>query len=325
MNMTSPSPSHWPVHSIFEHDLNYFQKQTKINIDINCNPALPSLPSHNKREQYSVLRQPNNQIPQCALALKKKKKLPWRQIAPFPLGLFISPPFSPFSRYDSTFIFLSPSYCYSVLLSLLLYIQFVFLFSPTWPLASHGPRSSQYEHPPLQSTNRVILCFPVEFFATNPLIRNDWYRKTDDKTIKMASHSLIPLVILLVVVAIFAVVGYIAYSIVQDVTKSTREKMEERNVMFTKDGMTVGVKELKDEDYKDRSQRLVSSFFPFFFGREKGGKRKKDKGLRLFSVLVNMWNHTSFPAYKSRLWNMTGSTDDQDGAEKRKPWVFCSF
>lgn len=89
--------------------------------------------------------------------------------------------------------------------------------------------------------------------------------------------------------------------------------------MFTKDGMTVGVKELKDEDYKDRSQRLVSSFFPFFFGREKGGKRKKDKGLRLFSVLVNMWNHTSFPAYKSRLWNMTGSTDDQDGAEKRKP------
>lgn len=135
----------------------------------------------------------------------------------------------------------------------------------------------------------------------------------------MASHSLVPLVILLVVVAIFAVVGYIAYSIVQDVTKSTREKMEERNVMFTKDGMTVGVKELKDEDYKDRSQRLVSSFFPFFFGREKGGKRKKDKGLRLFSVLVNMWNHTSFPAYKSRLWNMTGSTDDQDGAEKRKP------
>lgn len=135
----------------------------------------------------------------------------------------------------------------------------------------------------------------------------------------MANHSLVPLVILLVVVAVFAVVGYIAYSIVQDVTKSTREKMEERNVMFTKDGMTVGVKELKDEDYRDRSQRLVFFFFLFFFGREK----KKDRRLQLSSVLVNMWNHTSFPAYKSRLWNMTGSTDDQDGAEKRKPWVFC--
>lgn len=85
----------------------------------------------------------------------------------------------------------------------------------------------------------------------------------------MANHSLVPLVILLVVVAVFAVVGYIAYSIVQDVTKSTREKMEERNVMFTKDGMTVGVKELKDEDYRDRSQGLVFSFSLFSLGERK--------------------------------------------------------
>lgn len=94
----------------------------------------------------------------------------------------------------------------------------------------------------------------------------------------MASHSLIPLVILLVVVAIFGVVGYIAYSIVQDVTKNTREKMEERNVMFTKDGMTVGVKELKDEDYKDRSQRLVSFVFSFLLSK------RKEKGWRLTIV-----------------------------------------
>ena len=97
----------------------------------------------------------------------------------------------------------------------------------------------------------------------------------------MASHSLIPLVILLIVVAIFAVVGFIAYSIVQDVTKSTREKMEERNVMFTKDGMTVGVNELKDEDYRDRSQRLVS-FFPFFLW-EKKRKRTKTYNCLVFS------------------------------------------
>ena len=56
--------------------------------------------------------------------------------------------------------------------------------------------------------------------------------------------------------------------------------------------------------------------FPFFLWER---EKKKDRGLQLSSVLVNMWNHTSFPAYKSRLWNMTGSTDDQDGAEKRKP------
>lgn len=74
----------------------------------------------------------------------------------------------------------------------------------------------------------------------------------------MARASLLPLVILFVVIAILAVVGFIVYSIVQEVTNTTREKMEKRNVMFTKDGMTVGVKELKEEDYVDRSQRLVS-------------------------------------------------------------------
>ena len=35
--------------------------------------------------------------------------------------------------------------------------------------------------------------------------------------------------------------------------------MEKKNVKFTKDGMRVGVKEVKDEDYRDRTQRLVLS------------------------------------------------------------------
>ncbi|EYE98234.1 uncharacterized protein EURHEDRAFT_409570 [Aspergillus ruber CBS 135680] len=108
----------------------------------------------------------------------------------------------------------------------------------------------------------------------------------------MARASLLPLVILLVVIAVLAVVGFIVYSIVQDVTNTTREKMEKRNVMFTKDGMTVGVKELKEEDYVDRSQ----------------------------SILVNMWNHSSFPAYKSRLWNMAGKSEDKETVEKRRPY-----
>lgn len=48
----------------------------------------------------------------------------------------------------------------------------------------------------------------------------------------------------------------------------------------------------------------------------------------LGSVLVNMWNHTSFPAYKSRLWDMTGSSSQQqqnNGVEKRKPYVHLTF
>ncbi|KAF7592809.1 hypothetical protein BBP40_012492 [Aspergillus hancockii] len=109
----------------------------------------------------------------------------------------------------------------------------------------------------------------------------------------MARGSLVPLIILLVVVSVLAVIGYITWSIVQEVTRNTRSKMEKKNVVWTRDGMKVGVKELNDEDYKDRSQ----------------------------SVLVNMWNHTSFPAYKSRLWNMTGSTNEAQEVEKRKGCV----
>ncbi|BCS22636.1 uncharacterized protein APUU_30861S [Aspergillus puulaauensis] len=95
----------------------------------------------------------------------------------------------------------------------------------------------------------------------------------------MASRIL-PLIILFVVLAILAVVGFVVYSIVQDISDKTRDKMEKKNVMFTRDGMKVGVKEVNEEDYVDRSQ----------------------------SILVNMWNHTSFPAYKSRLWDMAGAS-----------------
>lgn len=33
--------------------------------------------------------------------------------------------------------------------------------------------------------------------------------------------------------------------------------MEKKNVVFTKDGMKVGVKEVKDEDYADSTQRCA--------------------------------------------------------------------
>ncbi|EPS29736.1 hypothetical protein POX_b03242 [Penicillium oxalicum] len=90
--------------------------------------------------------------------------------------------------------------------------------------------------------------------------------------------SLLPLILLLIFVAVIAVVGYIVYSIMQDVSKNTRAKMERKNIAFTKDGMKVQVREVRDEQYKDKTQ----------------------------SVLVNMWNHTNFPAYKSRLWGSPG-------------------
>ncbi|KAJ5644851.1 hypothetical protein N7507_010862 [Penicillium longicatenatum] len=103
----------------------------------------------------------------------------------------------------------------------------------------------------------------------------------------------IPLILLLLFVAIVAFVGYAVWTVVLDVKKNTRAEMERKHVSFSRDGMKVSMKEINDESYKDRTQ----------------------------SVLVNMWNHTSFPAYKSRLWDMTGSSGSstENGAEKRKP------
>ena len=52
--------------------------------------------------------------------------------------------------------------------------------------------------------------------------------------------------------------------------------MHKRNIHLTADGgMRVGVKELKHEDYSDKTQ----------------------------STIVKAWNLASWPEYKSRLWN----------------------
>ncbi|KAJ5953117.1 hypothetical protein N7454_000013 [Penicillium verhagenii] len=107
--------------------------------------------------------------------------------------------------------------------------------------------------------------------------------------------KIVPLVLLLLFVVIVAAVGYAVYSVLQDVKKNTRAEMERKHVVFSKEGMKVSMKEVNDEVYKDQTQ----------------------------SVLYNMWNHTSFPAYKSRLWDMTGASGSktESGAEKRKPYV----
>ncbi|EKV08858.1 hypothetical protein PDIG_67220 [Penicillium digitatum PHI26] len=107
----------------------------------------------------------------------------------------------------------------------------------------------------------------------------------------MGTRNLLPLILLLVFVGIVAAVGFIVYSVVKTVGQTTRERIERKNIALTREGMKVQVKEIEDEAYKDQTQ----------------------------SVLVNMWNHTSFPAYKSRLWDMAGSSSsEQKNAEKRK-------
>ena len=80
----------------------------------------------------------------------------------------------------------------------------------------------------------------------------------------MGARNIIPLILLLVFVGIIAAVGFVVYSIMQDVGKNTREKMERKNIAFTKDGMKVQVREVKDEAYKDQTQRCVLSSYVIF-------------------------------------------------------------
>jgi len=90
-----------------------------------------------------------------------------------------------------------------------------------------------------------------------------------------ALSQIFPLLVLLVVLGLAAFVGYAAYCVVNDVADKTSKKMEEKNVSFSKDGMRVGIKEKKTENYVDQTQ----------------------------SLLVKAWNFSTWPAYKSRLWN----------------------
>ncbi|KAL1973146.1 hypothetical protein VTN31DRAFT_6688 [Thermomyces dupontii] len=103
------------------------------------------------------------------------------------------------------------------------------------------------------------------------------------------ANSLIPVYILLGLAAVLGGIGLVVYKIVREVSDLARAEMEKKNVTFSRDGMKLGVQELNDEDYKDRSQ----------------------------SVLVKIWNHSSFPAYRSRLWRTAPTPGFNAGSEKK--------
>ena len=67
--------------------------------------------------------------------------------------------------------------------------------------------------------------------------------------------KLVPLVILFLVLAFAAFIGYAAYTIATDVADKTSKKMEKKNVSFGKEGMKIGVKEIKTENYVDQTQK----------------------------------------------------------------------
>ena len=75
--------------------------------------------------------------------------------------------------------------------------------------------------------------------------------------------QIIPLVLLFVGLAIAAFIGYAGYTIATDIAAKTSERMEQKHVSFGKEGMKIGIKEVKTENYVDQTQRYEP--FPFAF------------------------------------------------------------
>ncbi|QDS71713.1 hypothetical protein FKW77_008535 [Venturia effusa] len=96
-----------------------------------------------------------------------------------------------------------------------------------------------------------------------------------------AIGQLVPLVLLLALVGVVAYFGYQMYIFSNELADRGVKKMEKKNIFIGKDGAKVGVKEVRSEDYEDKTQ----------------------------NVLVKTWNHASFPGFKSRIWNSEATPD----------------
>ncbi|KAH8590874.1 hypothetical protein B0O99DRAFT_633692 [Bisporella sp. PMI_857] len=103
------------------------------------------------------------------------------------------------------------------------------------------------------------------------------------------TSKLLPVIVLLVVLAGFAFVAYHIFLAAAQIGHAANDKMQSKNVVFTKDGVKVGVKEIKNENYVDKTQ----------------------------GILVKAWNLSSWPGYKSRLWNK--EAPEHGKVESRKP------
>ena len=66
--------------------------------------------------------------------------------------------------------------------------------------------------------------------------------------------QLVPLILLFLGVGVVVVIGLIAYSIATEIADKTSKKMEKKSISFNKDGMKIGVKEMKTEKYIDQTQ-----------------------------------------------------------------------
>ena len=66
-----------------------------------------------------------------------------------------------------------------------------------------------------------------------------------------------PLVILFLFLGALGFIGYHIYVSATKIQETASERMGRKNVVFTKDGLRVGVREMQNENYVDKTQSWV--------------------------------------------------------------------
>ncbi|KAI1338098.1 hypothetical protein F5Y15DRAFT_417150 [Xylariaceae sp. FL0016] len=84
-----------------------------------------------------------------------------------------------------------------------------------------------------------------------------WGGKAKPEAKPSVISQLLPLVIFLLVLASSAWVCYQIYLSVTQIQQNASQKFAQKNVVFTKDGMKVGVKHVEQEKYVDATQSWV--------------------------------------------------------------------
>ncbi|KAF5677238.1 hypothetical protein FHETE_1750 [Fusarium heterosporum] len=69
-----------------------------------------------------------------------------------------------------------------------------------------------------------------------------------------ALSQVLPLIIVFALLSVGGWVGYQVYVSVVKMSDAASERMGKKNVVFTKDGVKVGVKQIKNENYVDATQ-----------------------------------------------------------------------
>ncbi|KAH7325110.1 hypothetical protein B0I35DRAFT_476301 [Stachybotrys elegans] len=91
-------------------------------------------------------------------------------------------------------------------------------------------------------------------------------------------RQLTPLIILFSIIIVGAWVGYQIYLSVTKMQETAAERMNRHNVVFTKDGVRVGVKQMKNEKYVDATQSWVYKAWDLgSAAKEEDAKAKKKR------------------------------------------------